>query len=132
MGINTARVNALITEANRAIRQEHSRIAPEQQPRTDRAGRLRDLELQPPRWLVKAIGRAPGKTQNTGALLAWRRAALAITALWRGVAVSAYCPRDPCHPFANAEPVDLQRRSLRQLERSPGEHVRHGPRSSAC
>ena len=78
MGLGHARVNALITEANAAIRRENSRVAPEQQPRTDRAERLRDLEMQPPKWLVKALGRAPGKSVNPSALLAWRRAALAL------------------------------------------------------
>ena len=78
MGLGHARVNALITEANAAIRRENGRVAPEQQPRTDRAERLRDLETQPPKWLVKALGRAPGKAVKPGALLAWRRAALAL------------------------------------------------------
>jgi DNA-directed RNA polymerase specialized sigma24 family protein len=78
MGLGPARVNALITEANAAIRREHARVAPEQQPRTERAERLRALEQQPPKWLVKVVGRVPWRSENAGALLAWRRAALAV------------------------------------------------------
>jgi hypothetical protein len=78
LGIGHTRVNALVAEANAAIRREHRRVAPEQQPRSARAARLHELEEQPPRWLTSAIGAPPGKSVPSGALLAWRRAALAI------------------------------------------------------
>lgn len=75
----TTRLATTTTERRRGgALPELSRVAPEQQPRTDRAERLRDLETQPPKWLVKAVGRPPGKSGNLGALLAWRRAALAL------------------------------------------------------
>ena len=42
-----------------------------------RAARLRELETDPPVWLVEAIGRVPGRGKNeSGITLAWRRAAL--------------------------------------------------------
>jgi hypothetical protein len=44
LGLRYARVNALMVEDNAAIRREHTRVAPELQPRSDRATRLRDLE----------------------------------------------------------------------------------------
>ena len=78
LGLGHTRVNALVAEANAAIRREHSRVAPDQQPRSPRAARLQELEEQPPRWLAQAIGQPPGTTGPSGALLAWRRAALAI------------------------------------------------------
>jgi hypothetical protein len=44
-----------------------------------RAARLRELELEPPEWIIEAIGEAPTRNKNAGgAVLAWRGAALAI------------------------------------------------------
>jgi hypothetical protein len=78
IGLGHTRANALVTEANMAMRSEHLRVAPEQQPRSPRAARLRELEDEPPRWLVTAIGQPPGKSNRAEATLAWRRAALAV------------------------------------------------------
>jgi hypothetical protein len=68
----------LIAEANAAMRREQFRIGADQQPRSPRAARLRELEEEPPAWLCASIGRPPGKTLRAEAVLAWRRAALAI------------------------------------------------------
>jgi hypothetical protein len=44
-----------------------------------RAARLRELETEPPSWLIEAIGRAPTFNKSSSkVILAWRRAALAI------------------------------------------------------
>lgn len=44
-----------------------------------RSARLRELEVDPPQWLVEAIGRAPTFNKSSARpVLAWRRAALAI------------------------------------------------------
>jgi hypothetical protein len=37
-----------------------------------------ELEEKPPKWLVSAVGRRPALTGDSRAVLAWRRAALAI------------------------------------------------------
>jgi transposase len=78
LGISLTRVNQLIAEANAAMRREQLRIGPDQQPRSPRAARLRELEEEPPVWLCASIGRPPGLTLRAEAVLAWRRAALAI------------------------------------------------------
>jgi RNA polymerase sigma factor (sigma-70 family) len=77
LGISHTRVHQLIAEANAAMRREQLRIGPDQ-PRSPRAARLRELEEQPPRWLCASIGRPPVKSQRAEAVLAWRRAALAV------------------------------------------------------
>jgi hypothetical protein len=44
-----------------------------------RAARLRELEDDPPKWLVEAIGKPPARTKSSsGVIVAWRRAALAV------------------------------------------------------
>lgn len=48
----------LFTEVNIAMRRQHLRVAPEQQPRSDRGARLRELEEEPARWLLAS--RFPG------------------------------------------------------------------------
>jgi DNA-directed RNA polymerase specialized sigma24 family protein len=78
LGLGHTRVNALIVEANAAIRKEHNRVGPDLQPRSDRATRMRELEAQPRKWLVNVIGRMPRDIERPHAMLAWRRAALAI------------------------------------------------------
>jgi DNA-directed RNA polymerase specialized sigma24 family protein len=47
LGLGLARVNALLAEADAAIRKEHGRVAPERQPRSPRAARLAELEEDP-------------------------------------------------------------------------------------
>jgi hypothetical protein len=71
-------VNRLVTEANDAIRAERHRLRLEGPSSSVRAERLWDLEQQPPKWLTAAIGRPPGKNTRSQAVLAWRRAAIAI------------------------------------------------------
>ena len=78
LGLSLTRVNQLIAEANAALTREQIRIGPDQQPRSPRAARLRELEEQPPNWLRVSIGLPPGLTTRAEAVLAWRRAALAI------------------------------------------------------
>jgi RNA polymerase sigma factor (sigma-70 family) len=80
LGLSHTRVNQLLTEANRVLREEQGRaaIAAEPSRRPQRAVRLDQLERDTPKWLSAAIGPRPGKTANGRALLAWRRAALVI------------------------------------------------------
>jgi hypothetical protein len=100
LGRSHTLANALVAEANAAMRREHLRVAPEQQPRSARAARLRELEQEPPRWLHAAVGRPPGKNLPAEAVLAWRRAALVeIHALARG---AGRCRRSRGTPAAIA------------------------------
>ena len=118
LGISLTRVNQLITEANVAMRREQERIGPEQQPRSPRAARLRELEERPPRWLCAAIGRPPGQSQRAEAVLAWRRAALAIDDYRREYAAGVdHDPlRDP--------PADPQARRAHEVAHRAAERAR--------
>ncbi|HEX5782745.1 MAG TPA: hypothetical protein VFX80_12530, partial [Solirubrobacteraceae bacterium] len=78
LGLSYTRVNALATEANDAIRAELHRRRLERPHSSTRVERLSQLELQPPKWLTAAIGCPPGKHISPQAILAWRRAAIAI------------------------------------------------------
>ncbi|MGH2944915.1 MAG: sigma-70 family RNA polymerase sigma factor [Solirubrobacteraceae bacterium] len=78
LDLSYTRVNRLITEANAVIREEQGRSAAVNPDQSARAARLDELERTSPRWLVGAIGRRPAATAEPAALLAWRRAALAI------------------------------------------------------
>jgi RNA polymerase sigma factor (sigma-70 family) len=75
-GLSYTRVNRLLAEAN-----AHMRADLEQRNGTHdkrpRVARLQELEREPPRWLVRVIGRPPGAVRTT-TLLAWRRAAIAL------------------------------------------------------
>jgi RNA polymerase sigma factor (sigma-70 family) len=78
-GLSYTRVNRLLDEANRYLREDQRRVemASSISP-SPRAARLDELERDAPRWLTAAIGPRPKVTYDTPALLAWRRAALAI------------------------------------------------------
>ncbi len=78
LGVSRTRVNHLVAEANAAIRKGREQAERPLRHQSDRALRLEQLETDPPRWLVQAIGRRPGSTSGATVLLAWRRAALAI------------------------------------------------------
>ena len=77
-GMSYSRVNRLIAEANQVIREEQGRENVGRTHASPRAARLEQLEDKPPPWLQGAIGRRPAVTGDPRALLAWRRAALAI------------------------------------------------------
>jgi DNA-directed RNA polymerase specialized sigma24 family protein len=78
-GLTYTRVNRMIAEANAVLREEQGREqAAARRRASPRAERLRELETTPPRWLRSAIGRLPALTGDPSAVLAWRRAAIAI------------------------------------------------------
>ena len=80
LGLHLSRVNHLLSSAGSTVRamaeNRATRGCPSGSPR---AARLRELEAEPPDWLIEAIGTVPTRGQNVGAsVIAWRRAALAI------------------------------------------------------
>jgi RNA polymerase sigma factor (sigma-70 family) len=78
-GVSYTLVNRLLDEANRFLRAEQGRAEVASSiSQSPRAARLDELEGDAPRWLTAAIGRRPNVRYDTPALLAWRRAALAI------------------------------------------------------
>ena len=77
LGLGHTRVNALVTEANAAIRKERERLAPARSAAPARAQRLEELQERPPKWLTNAIGQ-PGRRVPAHIVLPWQRAALAI------------------------------------------------------
>jgi DNA-directed RNA polymerase specialized sigma24 family protein len=80
MGVHTSRVGQLLQQVGVRLQERAERRAELERPFANpRAARLRELELEPPEWLVESIGKQPalGKT-SAASVLAWRRAALAI------------------------------------------------------
>jgi RNA polymerase sigma factor (sigma-70 family) len=77
-GLTYTRVNRLLAEANAELREQQSRVEASHVQGPARAARLDELEREPPQWLQRAIGRRPPLTEEQRAVLAWRRAALAI------------------------------------------------------
>ena len=80
LGVNPTRINYLLRRVSERLdqmaQQRHELERPVASPR---AARLRELEDDPPKWLMESIGRAPTRNKTAGtAVLAWRRAALAI------------------------------------------------------
>ena len=80
LGVSTARVAHLLQHVGVYLQERMQLRAELERPAASpRAARLRELELDPPAWLVEAIGRAPPfNTSSARPVLAWRRAALAI------------------------------------------------------
>jgi DNA-directed RNA polymerase specialized sigma24 family protein len=83
-GLTYTRVNRLLTEANAALGDRQSRTVAARVEGPPRAVRLDELEREPPEWLQRAIGRRPPIWDERRAVLAWRRAALAIDDYRRG------------------------------------------------
>jgi hypothetical protein len=77
-GLTYTRVNRILTEANATLREQQARSAAARIGGPRRAARLDELELDPPKWLRRAIGRLPSVVSEPRAVLAWRRAALTI------------------------------------------------------
>jgi len=78
LGITEARVNKLLVRADGRIRQLDERDAA---PHSERAARLKQLECDPPPFLLSAIGRPPRAGSGRGRehlRLEWRRIALAV------------------------------------------------------
>jgi RNA polymerase sigma factor (sigma-70 family) len=74
LGVSPSRVNRLLDEASADMRKA---IAARNARPSPRADRLSDLERNPPLWLLQQVGRPPSE-RSSAALLAWRRAALAV------------------------------------------------------
>ena len=67
MGVNTARVGHLLQNVGVAMQQLAERRHEADRPMASpRAARLRDLEDDPPAWLVNTIGRLPGRSKSAG------------------------------------------------------------------
>ena len=81
LGVTTARVSYLLRRASETLDEMATRRAERERPvASRRAARLRELEDNPPKWLMEAIGRAPSRNKTSAyAVLAWRRTALAST-----------------------------------------------------
>lgn len=79
-GNSMTTVSRLVRRANERIHDTIAENQRAQQPSQGRAGRLEQLENDPPSWLAAAIGRPPGRRSAASAavLLHWRRAALLI------------------------------------------------------
>jgi RNA polymerase sigma factor (sigma-70 family) len=78
VGLSHGRVSVLLAKVARLVDARSARSAQPEPALPPRAARLRELETDPPEWLVKAIGR-PGANKSPSALvLAWRRTALLI------------------------------------------------------
>ena len=77
-GLTYTRVNRLPAEANAALGEQQSRTVTVRVDGPPRAVRLDELERKPPRWLQRAVGRRPPIWDDRRAVLAWRRAALAL------------------------------------------------------
>src|SRR4051794_1990284 len=80
LGISAGRVAQLLQQVTVRLQERAETRAELERPVADpRAARLRELEVDPPDWLIEAIGRAPTFNKSSSkAILAWRRAALAI------------------------------------------------------
>ena len=77
LGISRQRVARLLQNAGAMINERAVRRTEASRPvASPRAAKLRELEDNPPEWLVKTIGEAPARTKSSSAaILAWRRAA---------------------------------------------------------
>jgi DNA-directed RNA polymerase specialized sigma24 family protein len=121
MGINTARVGQLMQQVGVRLQERAERRAELERPVANpRAACLRELQLEPPKWLTEAIGTEPtlGKSAG-GAVLAWRRAALAVDDYrrdggWNSKSVGmGPKPDDP----ATRRAYDSAERAIAQLRR---------------
>jgi DNA-directed RNA polymerase specialized sigma24 family protein len=121
-GLTYTRVNRMIAEANAVLREEQGREAAMRIRVSPRAARLSELEDKPPVWLRSAIGRRPALTGDPRAVLAWRRAALAIDDYRRvhgrrlGDDPLGERPRDP----EPARAFDLASAAIRQAVQARG------------
>lgn len=80
-GSSYTRVNRGLTRANDMMRERLAERDEALRPRSARGQRLAELEREPPQWLRSCIGDPPRPSSKRGgeaALLAWRRAALAL------------------------------------------------------
>jgi DNA-directed RNA polymerase specialized sigma24 family protein len=82
-GLTWTRVNHVLGEANAALREHQVRTERARVELAPRARRLDELEQDPPLWLRRAIGKRPAM-KSERAVLAWRRAALAVDDYRRG------------------------------------------------
>ena len=80
LGISRSRVNHVLATVSLRVNELAERRTLQDRPvASPRAARLRELEDESPTWLLEGIGKAPTRNRSNGAaLLAWRRAALAI------------------------------------------------------
>ena len=130
LGMHLSRVNHLLTSAAGAVRELAEKRAQRASANaTPRVARLRELEDEPPAWLVEAIGAVPTRGQNAGAgVLAWRRAALAIDDYrrehgWHSKSVGlGPRPTDELparRAYARAERAVAQLQDAREQQRGP-------------
>jgi DNA-binding CsgD family transcriptional regulator len=78
-GATLRQVDRLLARARARLYKQAAQREMETRPPTERAARLASFERDPPGWIVSRIGKPPGGFRGGAvALLAWRRAALAI------------------------------------------------------
>jgi RNA polymerase sigma factor (sigma-70 family) len=108
-GNSRTTVSRLIRRANERIYDALAEQERAQRPLQGRAGRLDELENDPPKWLVRAIGRPPGRRAPAAALLQWRRAALLIDDYRADIGL-----RDPDEPIGSrpSDPNAVRRYEL--------------------
>ena len=112
LGVNTARVNQILTRADMHLYELEERERP---ARTAKVARLRQLETDPPRYLRDAIGALPKISRKSGLegiRLEWRRLALAIEDYRTAFGVSD--PRRAFGPHPRTRGQRWQRDQLRE------------------
>jgi RNA polymerase sigma factor (sigma-70 family) len=126
LGVHVSRVNYLLRTASEKLDEIATRRSERERPvASPRAARLRELEDDPPKWLTDVIGRAPSRNKTSAyAVLAWRRAALAIDDYRRDHSWSSKTdalgpgPADPvgrrAHARAQRAVEEMRRQRLRQ------------------
>ena len=131
LGVSRQRVNHLLVSVSLRVNElAEQRTLHERPVASPRAARLRELEDEPPEWLRAAIGRPVTRNRSNGAaLLAWRRAALAIDDYRREYGWSAdddaLGPRPENLPAGRAH--DRADRAVSQV-REERARARHGGR----
>src|SRR4051812_7466736 len=120
LGVHTSRVGYLIKSVDTTLREmSEKRVERERPVASPRAARLRELEDEPPDWLIETIGRPPTRNANaSSSILAWRRAALAIDDYRNDYAWAskqeALGPK-PTHDLSARRAYDRAQRAVAQL-----------------
>jgi RNA polymerase sigma factor (sigma-70 family) len=125
LGVSTQRIDQLLRAAGLKLRDISERRIEDSRPvASPRAARLRELEDDPPKWLVEAIGTPPARSKSSsGVIVAWRRAALAVDD-YRNARGSE---RAPTNARSALDLAETQERARRAVEHLRSERMRrHG------
>jgi hypothetical protein len=130
LGVSQNRVAYLLAAAGAEVRDRAvGRVERERPVASPRAARLRELEDDPPEWLIQAAGRPPAKGKNASAsILAWRRAALTIDDYRNEHGRTS--PHEGLGPQPADNPVARRAydRALQAIDRLTDERARRGGR----